>query len=325
MTEAHSGRSDTAEASAPLPSGWRRTMARTGLELTAVTVGGSPLGEVQPPEEGLATVRATLASPIRAIDTSNGYAGGDSERRIGQVLAETGGLPDDFLVMTKVDPSGSDYSGTRVRASVAESRERLRVDALPLVHLHDPEYHDFDEVTAPGGAVDTLVELREQGLVGAIGLAGGDSRVMSRYLDLGVFDVLLTHSRWTLLDRSAGPLIEQALSQGMAVINAAVYGAGILAKPGSTRYGYREAPPELIEAAAAMRRVCEAHGTDLRTAALQLSTRDTRFATTVVGMSHPDRVAATVAAASAVLPETLWDELERLVPPRRVWLDHRDG
>ena len=308
-----------------LPEDWERTMDRTGLRVTAVTVGGSALGEVQPPEEGLATVRATLDSPVRSLDTSNGYAAGDSERRIGTVLAERGGLPRDFLLMTKVDPRGSDYSGARVRASIAESRERLGVDELPLVHLHDPEYHRFEYVTQPGGALDTLVELRESGQVGAIGLAGGDTRVMARYFELGVFDVLLTHSRWTLLDRSAGPLIDQARDQGMAVINAAVFGAGILAKRGSTRYGYREAPPELIEAADAMRAVCESHGTDLRTAALQLSTRDPRFATTVVGMSHPDRVAATVEAASAVLPGSLWGELEALVPPRRVWLDHREG
>lgn len=304
-----------------LPSDWTRPLGTTGLTITAVTVGGSPLGVVEPAEEGIATARAALSSPIRALDTSNGYP--DSERRIGIALAEVGGLPSDYLVVTKVDPRGSDYSGDRVRESVAESRERLGVTQLPLVHLHDPEYHDFDHVTEPGGAVDTLVAMRESGEVGSIGLAGGDSRVMARYLDLGVFDVLLTHSRWSLLDRSAGAIIEQALERGMAVINAAVYGAGILAKAGSTSYGYREAPAELLAAAAAMREVCERHGTDLRTAALQFSTRDARFATTVVGMSHPERVAATVASVSTVLPEEIWDELEEHVPPARVWLDHR--
>jgi len=306
-----------------LPADWLRPVGDLGLTITAVTVGGSPLGAIEPASEGVATARAALESPIRALDTSNGYADGDSERRIGEALAAVGGLPEDFLVLTKVDPRGSDYSGARVHASIAESRERLGLDELPLVHLHDPEFHAFEEITAPGGAVDTLVGLREAGEVGAIGLAGGDSRVMARYLDLGVFDVLLTHSRWSLLDRSAGDIIDQALGQGMAVFNAAVYGAGILAKSaqGNTSYGYRQAPPELVEAARAMDAVCEAHGTDLRTAALQFSTRDPRFATTIVGMSHPDRVAATVESASAVLPEEIWAELEALLPSRRVWLD----
>ncbi|NLF05109.1 MAG: aldo/keto reductase [Actinomycetales bacterium] len=304
-----------------LPDGWNRPVGSTGLTITAVTVGGSPLGHVEPAHEGVATARAALESEIRALDTSNGYSDGESERRIGRALEELGGKPEDFLVVTKVDPRGSDYSGARVLDSIAESRERLGLDELPLVHLHDPEYHDFDEITAPGGAVDTLVRLREEGKVRAVGLAGGDSRVMARYLELGVFDVLLTHSRWSLLDRSAGDIISGALDRGMAVFNAAVYGAGILADPSITSYGYRPAKPELVEAAAAMRAVCERYGTDLRTAALQFSTRDARFASTIVGMSHPERVAATVASASAVLPEELWPELEALVPPRGVWLD----
>lgn len=308
----------------PLPADWIRAVGTTGLTISAVTVGGSPLGHVEPGSEGVATARAALESPVRALDTSNGYSDGESERRIGRALAEVGGLPEGFMVVTKVDPRGSDYSGARVRASIAESRERLGLDELPLVHLHDPEYHAFEDVTAPGGAVDTLVALRESGEIGAIGLAGGDSHEMARYLDLGVFDVLLTHSRWSLLDRSAGAIIDQARGQGMAVFNAAVYGAGILAKAGSTSYGYREAPRELVDAARAMEAVCERYGTDLRTAALQFSTRDPRFASTIVGMSHPDRVAATVASASAALPEEIWVELEQLVPAPRAWLDHRE-
>jgi len=304
-----------------LPDRWTRPVGSTGLTITAVTVGGSPLGDVEPAAEGVATARATLESEIRALDTSNGYSDGESERRIGRALAELGGKPEDFLVVTKVDPRGGDYSGARVLASIAESRERLGLDELPLVHLHDPEFHDFDAITAPGGAVDTLVRLRDEGKVRAIGLAGGDSHVMARYLELGVFDVLLTHSRWSLLDRSAGGIIASALDRGMAVFNAAVYGAGILADQRVARYGYRPARPELVAAAEAMRAVCERHGTDLRTAALQFSTRDPRFTSTIVGMSHPGRVAATVASASVELPTELWPELEALVPPRAVWLD----
>src|SRR5665647_3612641 len=95
--------------------------------------------------------------------------------------------------------------------------------ALPLVHLHDPEYFDFDEITAPGGAVDALVALKESGQVGSIGLAGGHVQELARYVALGVFDVLLIHIRWTLLDRSAGALIDEALGRGMGIFNAAVH------------------------------------------------------------------------------------------------------
>lgn len=327
----------TAPAPAPGSPTWTRPLGSTGLTLTAVCLGASPLGSMPglygrdvSADEGVATVRAVLGSPIRCIDTSNGYSDGESERRIGVAIAEAGGLPDDVVVMTKVDPKDGDYSGDRVRASVDESRRRLGLDHLPLVHLHDPENFAHSELTAPGGAVDALVRLKESGVVGSIGLAGGPVQEMAKYLALGVFDVLLVHNRWTLLDRSAGALVADAVDRGMGVLNAAVYGGGLLAAPGTapSTYGYRPAPPEILDAVAAMQAVCAEHGTDLRTAALQFSLRDERFASTVVGMSRPGRVQDAVDAASAHLPEALWEELEALLPPEHVWLDapvDRDG
>jgi D-threo-aldose 1-dehydrogenase len=309
---------------------WMRPLGHTGLQVSAVCVGGGPLGKLPRPnghevreDQGVATVRAVLGSPIRVIDTSNGYSDGASERRIGEAIATDGGVADDFLVVTKVDPRGRDYSGDRVRASVVESRERLGLERLPLVHLHDPENFDFEEITAPGGAVDALVALKDSGDIDAIGLAGGAVQEMARYVALGVFDVLLIHNRWTLLDRSAGPLIAEAQRRGMGIFNAAIYGGGILASGagGPTTYGYRPAPPEVLGAVAAMRRACAEHGTDLATAALQFSVRDDRFASTVVGMSRPERVAATIDALSRPLPDSLWGELESLLPSPHLWLD----
>jgi len=312
-------------------TGWMRELGRTGISVSAITAGGSPLGSMPvlygrevSADEGIRTVRAVLDSDIRTIDTSNGYSDGESERRIGAGIAEAGGLPADVVVITKVDPKGRNYSGDRVRASVEESRSRLGLDHLPLVHLHDPEGHDFGELTAPGGAVDALVRLKESGVVGHIGLAGGPVQEMARYLALGVFDALLVHNRWTLLDRSAGDLLDDAADRGLGLINAAVYGGGILAaprSPGPAHYGYRPAPPEVLDAVESMRAVCARFGIDLTTAALQLSLRDPRFATTVVGMSRPSRVEATLTAARRPVDDALWPELEALLPPSRVWLD----
>lgn len=318
--------------STPTPESptWVRSLGGTGLRVSAVTAGASPLGSIPrlygrevSADEGVRTARAVLGSAIRCLDTSNGYSDGESERRIGQAVALEGELPADFLVVTKVDPKDGDYSGARVRASVDESRERLGMDHLPLVHLHDPEFFDLEEITRPGGAVDALVALRDSGVVGAIGLAGGKVQEMERYLALGVFDVLLVHNRWTLLDRSARRLLDLAAEQGLGVFNAAVYGGGILASEGDgpQTYGYRPAPPEILDAISAMRRVCAGHGTDLRTAALQFSLRDPRFASTIVGMSRPERVEATLEAARHPAPPALWDELESLLPPEHVWLD----
>jgi D-threo-aldose 1-dehydrogenase len=270
-------------------------------------------------------VERILGSPIRFLDTANGYSEGGSEKRVGMGIERFGGLPEDFIVATKVDAKDGDYSGDRVRASVEESRSRLRQAFLPLVYLHDPEFHDFETITAPGGAVDALVGLRDAGTIGHIGLAGGAVHEMARYLALDVFEVLLVHNRWTLVDRSANTLIHQALDRGMAVVNAAIYGGGILANPysGSQNYGYRPARPATLAAIADMAIVCSRWGTDLATAALLSSLRDPLITSTIVGFSKPRRLDGILASLHLHFPDEFWHELESLLPAPENWLDHR--
>lgn len=308
-----------------------RTLGSTGLSISAITLGGGPLGNQPefwgyetPAERAEAMVRTVLRSPIRAIDTANGYSDGQSERRIGRAVAAAGGLPDDFLIMTKVDARDGDYSGRRVRESVDESRQRLGLDVLPLVHLHDPEYFDFEQLAGPGGAVEALVALKAEGVIEHLGLAGGPTTQMQRYLDLGVFEVLLVHNRWTLVDRSADKIIANAAAAGIGVVNAAVYGGGILAAPrsGSVSYGYRQASRETLTAVARMADLCDEAGTDLATAALQFSLRDPRIASTIIGSSRPERVAGLINSAAARLPEEFWVRIEELLPGPENWLDH---
>jgi D-threo-aldose 1-dehydrogenase len=309
-----------------------RLLGSTGLRVTALCVGGGPLGSMPeafgyavPEDDAIDLVAAVLASPIRVIDTANGYSDGASERRIGAGIARAGGLPDDFLVVTKVDARDGDYSGPRVRESVRESKKRLGLDTLPLVHLHDPEFFDYDDLTVPGGAVETLVRLRDEGEIGHIGVAGGNVHVMSRYLELGVFEAMLIHNRWTIVDRSAGELIGRATASGVAVINAAVYGGGILANPAgaSAQYGYRPASSATLEAIARMSELCSRWGTDLPTAALQFSLRDSRVGFTVIGISKKSRLDGLLEAARDEIAQEFWDELENLVPAPQHWLDAR--
>jgi D-threo-aldose 1-dehydrogenase len=317
-----------AHAHAPDGPNWHRSAGRIALPVTAIGLGGAPLASMPevlgyevPEERAVDLVDVVLASPIGIIDTSNGYGGGESERRIGQALRRSDST--DTVIITKVDAENGDYSGARVRVSVQESLERLGIDHLPLVHLHDPEYHDFDELTSAGGAVETLLDLRDRGVIGGIGVAGGHAPTIARYVDLGVFDALLIHNRLTLVDRSAETVVADAAGRGMAVFNAAVYGGGILATPhsGTTKYAYREASPALLEAVRDMTAVCASYGTDLATAALQHSLREEHVDCTLVGMSRPERVSTTLAAASQPLPDELWTELEALRPGPEHWLD----
>ncbi len=311
---------------------WMRPLGSTGLQVSAVCLGGGPLAhapdkidQATPAERAVSTVMAAFNSQIRFLDTSNGYGSdGQSEKYIGQAIRLNGGIPSDFVIATKVDPKGDDYSGDRVLRSVEESMERLGMDYLPLLFLHDPEYHDFGYMTRKGGAVETLVSLRNQGVVGSIGVAGGNVHEMARYLSLKVFDVLLTHRRWTLVDRSAAGIIKEARKQGMGVLNAAVYGGGFLSyqnpQGSPTRYGRREAPRPVIDAVSQMRDVCARYGTDLPTAALQFSLRSD-FSSTVIGTSRPERIESTITAAQTALPDDLFEELDSLLPPEEFWLD----
>ena len=305
---------------------WLRPLGSTGLTVSAVCAGGSGIagmpavfGYDVTRQEAVDLVLRVFDSPLTWIDTSNGYGDGESELRIGQAIREYGGLPDGFLVATKVDARGNDYSGARVRVSVAESKERLGLGDLPLVYLHDPEFHEFESMRE---AVDTLMQLRADGEIGHVGLAGGDTTELGRYLDLGGFEVLLVHNRWSLVDHSAGGLIKRAIGDGLAVVNAAIYGGGILANPaGATKYAYREAPAAVLEAVAAMDKACREYGTDLATAALRHSTDTPNIAGTVIGMTKPARVDALLEAMEADLPSELLNRLGGLLPEERYWVE----
>jgi len=236
-------------------------------------------------------------------------------------VAEAGGLPEGFVLATKVDPlpGSDDFSGERVRASVRESQERLGIDRLQLVYLHDPERMSFEEATSAGGAVEALVQLKEQGVVQHIGVAGGPIDLERQYVGLGIFDAVISHNRYTLVDQSAVPLLDDAAARGMAFVNAAPYGGGMLVRgPDAVpTYCYQLASDETISRVRRMQAACEARGVPLAAAALQFSLRDERVTSTIVGMSSPERVDQTVGLAEWHIDDELWAELLELAAPGR--------
>lgn len=314
----------------PESSEWLRPLGATGLTVSAVAAGGGPLGGMPdlfgydtPEERAVGIVRDILASPIRVIDTANGYSDGKSEERIGAALRDAGSTGEGLLVATKVDAKNGDYSGRRVVDSVAESRARLGLDHLPLVYLHDPEFHPDAGFDERGGAVEALVRLRDEGVIGHLGVAGGHTPTMERMLDLEVFEVLLTHSRLTLLDRGADDLVDRARAAGLGIANAAVLGGGLLASRNARPlYGFRPARQEIIAAASALHDLADDFGVSLADAAVQHSLRDERIDMTVVGFSKPDRLPRLLAALHAPIPDEFWMRASELLPPPDLWLDH---
>jgi D-threo-aldose 1-dehydrogenase len=291
---------------------------RTGIEVPAICIGTSGWGPLRAREDEAgrdARIReladAVLAGPLRFLDTSNIYGGGESEVLVGRPLADGRSLAERLVIQTKVDRDAAtgDFSGDRMRRSIEESLTRLGVPRVPVLMLHDPENTTFEAATAPGGPVEALLAIRDEGLADSIGISGGDVHLIQRFVELDVFDALITHNRATLLDGSADALLEAAGARDMGVTNAAPYGGGILTgdPAQASTYGYGPARPAVADAARRMGEACARHGVPLAAAALQSSMRDGRVHSTVVGISS--------------VPDELWAELAALRPAPGEWID----
>jgi D-threo-aldose 1-dehydrogenase len=267
-------------------------------------------------EQALATIRAIFAGPFNFLDTAASYGDGESERRIGIVLRELGGLPSGFVLATKADRNlqTGDFTGPQMRRSVERSLRLLGLEQLQLVYLHDPEHISFEAAMQPGGPVEVLQQCKAEGLIAHLGVAGGPIDLMIRFVETGLFEAAISHNRFTLLNREAEPFWEVCAQRGVAALNAAPYGSGMLAKgPGAyPRYMYDQASPELLRRARQMEEACERYSLPLAAAALQFSLRDTRIVSTIVGMTHPERLAETLRLAQLTIPDQLRAELDSI-------------
>ncbi|HKV57320.1 MAG TPA: aldo/keto reductase [Ktedonobacteraceae bacterium] len=308
------------EAAGPLAL---RPLGSTGLQVTPVCIGAAPLGSMPetfayevPEGRALATVRAFFTGPFNFLDTAASYGDGESERRIGSVIREIGGLPPGFVLATKADRDLQTgiFTGTQMRRSVERSLRLLGLPQLQLVYLHDPEHISFEEAMQPGGPVEVLRQCKEEGLIAHLGVAGGPIDMMIRFVETGLFEAAISHNRYTLLNREAEPLWQVCASRGVAALNAAPYGSGLLAKgPGAyPRYMYSQASPELLQRAGRMVETCARHNLPLAAAALQFSLRETRIASTIVGMTRPERLDETLKLAQQPVPGELWSELDAI-------------
>jgi D-threo-aldose 1-dehydrogenase len=296
----------------------------TGLFVTRIGFGTSGLGDMPDTygyrveeERARETVRAIFDGPVNFLDTSRNYGFGRSEARVGEVIRERGGLPKDFVLSTKLDRDmeTNRLDAERARRSLEESLETLGLDRVQLLHLHDPEYAaSLAEIAGPHGAVAELFRMKEEGLCDAVGLAAGRVDVMMPLLNDFDFDALITHNRFTLANRNAGPMMDFAVTKGIAVLNAAPYASGVLAKGTQSyqRYVYQEASEAQLSPIRRIEEVCARHGVPPGAAALQFSLRDPRVASTICGVTKPERVRQTLEWAAWPIPQAAWDELLKL-------------
>jgi D-threo-aldose 1-dehydrogenase len=296
-------------------------LGRSGLAVSRICFGLAPLGNMPDtygyrvePERARETVRAVFDSPVNFLDTSRNYGFGRSEERIGEVIRERGGIPQDFVISSKLDRDMEThgFDGARARRSLEESLKALNVDRIQLLHVHDPEYaSSLSDVTGPKGALAELFRMKEEGLAAAVGLAAGRVDIMMPMMREWDFDAIITHNRFTLANRNAEEMMDLARARGMAVLNAAPYAGGVLAKGSAshTRYVYQEASVEMLEPIARIERVCAKHGIPPGAAALQFSMQDERVTSTICGISKPERITQTLEWARYPISQAAWADL----------------
>jgi D-threo-aldose 1-dehydrogenase len=280
-----------------------------------------------------ATVEAAWGKGIREFDTAPHYGAGLSERRLGAVLA--GLRRDEVVVSTKVgrllvpgsgsprrDDGGAmfagapdldrvfDFSRDGVLRSVEESLERLGLDRVDVLYVHDPDDH-LDQAIRE--ALPALADLRAQGVVREIGAGMNQAPALVRIVHEADVDRVLVAGRYTLLDQSAGEeLLPLCARRGVAVVAGGVLNSGILADPRpGAMYDYAPAPEELVARARRIEAICARHDTELLAAAIAFPLRHRAVGTVLVGARSPEEVEAAAAAIARGVPEELWDALEQ--------------
>ncbi len=301
-----------------------KPIGTSGLTVPPLCFGTTSLGDMPntygysvDERRAKATVHAIFDGPMAFLDTSRNYGAGRSETRIGEVIKALGGLPDGVVLSTKLDRDMTDrrFDAARARQSLEESLAALNLDHIPLLHLHDPEYAaDLAAVTGRNGAIAELFKMKEEGLCGAVGLAAGRTDIMIPLLKDWDFDALITHNRFTLVNRHAAPMMDLAMARQIAILNAAPYAGGVFAKGAAHhgRYVYQEADEAMLAPVKTIEAVCARHEVPPGALALQFSMRDPRVTSTICGVSKPERVQQTLDWANWPIPDEVWDEVMTL-------------
>jgi D-threo-aldose 1-dehydrogenase len=308
----------------------------TAAAVTALGFGGASAGNLYTEttgEEATAAVDCAWAGGIRYFDTAPHYGLGLSERRLGAALRHR--PREVFVISTKVGrmlepnprPAGSDlaaggfavpdtlrrrfdFSAAAVRRSLEGSLGRLGLDRADLVYVHDPDDH-VDEAIA--GAIPELIRMREEGLVSAVGVGMNQWQAPLRMVRETGIDLVMLAGRWTLLDRSGQPLVDECAARGVAVVAAAPFNSGLLARawPGDGAYfDYGPATPQVLARARALAGICQRHGVSLPDAAIQFPLRHPAVVSVVGGMRSGEEVASTLARFATVVPDDAWTELD---------------
>jgi D-threo-aldose 1-dehydrogenase len=271
---------------------------------------------------------------VRYFDTAPHYGLGLSERRLGAFLRTK--PRSEFVVSTKAgrllrrNPAFSgeldlendfivpadlhrvwDFSPDGIRTSLDESLERLGLDSVDVLYLHDPEKSGHE--TELSTALETLVALRAEGVLAGVGVGSMNVEMLVKSAQSAPIDLVMVAGRYTLVDHSAHEvLLGECTERGIKVVNAAVFNSGLLATDvpnPAGHYDYGDAPRHVLDLLDAILAVCEEFGVPLPAAALQYGLRSGAVATIVAGGGKPRQIAENVARMSFDIPSGFWDSM----------------
>ncbi|MGO1393913.1 aldo/keto reductase [Agrococcus casei] len=308
-------------------------LATHPLAFGAATVGN--LYREVSDERAWAVLDAAWQAGIRHFDTAPHYGIGLSERRLGAFLQTK--PRDEFVISTKVgrilEPvtpvEGDDmqhdfavpkthvrrydYSADGIRRSLDESLERLGLDRVDVLYLHDPELAAEGTDAALAAGLPAVASLRDQGVVRGVGIGSKDLDALSQAAVSGFADTLMISAQYTLLEQAAGErLLPLMLEHGVRGVAVSIFNSGLLAKPrpaSDARFDYGSASAELVARAHRIADICESHGVDLPTAAIAFPLRHEAMAARAVSASSREQVEQTAARAAVDVPDALWSDL----------------
>lgn len=308
-------------------------LGRTDVEVSPLAFGGAAIGNLFAEvgeQQAYETVDAAWQHGIRYFDTAPHYGLGLSERRLGAALREH--PREAYTISTKVgrrlepvaDASGDDlahgfavpadhrrvwdFSADGVRRGLEGSLERLGLDRVDVVYLHDPDDH-AEQAFREG--YPALEKLRSEGVVGAIGAGMNQAGMLTRFVTDTDVDVVLCAGRYTLLDQSAlDDLLPVAVECHTSVVIGGAFNSGLLADPRpDATYDYSRAPRELLDRALRMKALADRHGITLRAAALAFCAAHPAVASVLVGARSADEVRDCAEQFATQVPTAFWQEL----------------
>jgi D-threo-aldose 1-dehydrogenase len=315
-----------------------RSLGTTGLSLTTLGFGAASIGGLYtevPDAVGIDVARQAYDAGVRYFDVAPIYGYGNSERRLGAALSDR--QRDHFVLSTKVgrllradapsDPGQTfegitdyfykgtppvnptfDFSRDGILRSLEDSLERLRVDRVDILYLHDPDDHWREAIE---DAYPVLHDLRADGVVKAIGAGMNQSEMLARFAREGDFDVFLCAGRYTLLDQEAlDDLLPTCVSRGISIVVGGVMNSGLLANPvPGARFNYVPVEDPVLRRAQHLQSVCEDFGVPLRAAAMQFPLAHPAVVSVLAGVRTGEHLADAIAMLEYPVPDELWSAL----------------